>query len=197
MRTKDKSGAPPDQPTTMRLVKKEPVLTRRSFLKGSGLASIGVTVLSTSVLLGSSSDAHADAFVVLKPEAGKVLLKMARDIYPHDQIPDTLYLQAVAPYDAMAGKDAKLKNLILDGIVLLNATSQKTYKLNYIDIPKETDRVVVLKQIEETPFFQKIRGDMVTGLYNNKAVYPLLGYEGSSWEKGGYINRGFNDIDWL
>lgn len=22
-------------------------------------------------------------------------------------------------------------------------------------------------------------------------------HEGSSWEKGGYINRGFDDIDWL
>jgi hypothetical protein len=38
---------------------------------------------------------------------------------------------------------------------------------------------------------------MVTRLYDNTAVWPLLGYEGSSWEQVGYINRGFNDIDWL
>ncbi len=42
-----------------------------------------------------------------------------------------------------------------------------------------------------------MKGDLVTGLYDNKAVWPLFGYEGSSWEKGGYLNRGFNDIDWL
>ena len=38
---------------------------------------------------------------------------------------------------------------------------------------------------------------LVTGFYDNKAVWPLFGYEGSSWEKGGYLNRGFDDIDWL
>jgi hypothetical protein len=25
----------------------------------------------------------------------------------------------------------------------------------------------------------------------------LLGYEGPSFDKGGYLNRGFNDLDWL
>ena len=64
-------------------------------------------------------------------------------------------------------------------------------------IAKEADRVSVLKGIEPSPFFQKIRGDMVTGLYDNKQVWPMLGYEGSSWQKGGYVNRGFNDINWL
>ena len=34
-------------------------------------------------------------------------------------------------------------------------------------------------------------------LYNNKEVWPKFGYEGASADKGGYINRGFNDIDWL
>ena len=38
---------------------------------------------------------------------------------------------------------------------------------------------------------------MVIGFYNIKAEWPLFGEEGSSWEKGGYINRGFDDIDWL
>ena len=48
-----------------------------------------------------------------------------------------------------------------------------------------------------TPFFQTVRSGLVTGLYNNKALWPLFGYEGSSWQKGGYVDRGFADIDWL
>jgi hypothetical protein len=35
------------------------------------------------------------------------------------------------------------------------------------------------------------------GLMNQKSVWPRLGYEGSSFEKGGYRHRGFDDIDWL
>ena len=48
-----------------------------------------------------------------------------------------------------------------------------------------------------TPFFQKVRGSLVTGIYNNPEVWAILGYEGESASKGGYINRGFDDIDWL
>ena len=59
------------------------------------------------------------------------------------------------------------------------------------------ERVALLKDIEATPFLKKVQGDLVTGLYNNKKLWPLFGYEGSSWEKGGYVNRGFDDIDWL
>ena len=42
-----------------------------------------------------------------------------------------------------------------------------------------------------------MRGDCVTGIYNNPEVWKVLGYEGPSAELGGYINRGFSDIDWL
>jgi hypothetical protein len=46
-------------------------------------------------------------------------------------------------------------------------------------------------------FFQKIRGGLVTGLYNQKAVWPLFGYEGESFSQGGYLERGFDDISWI
>jgi hypothetical protein len=51
--------------------------------------------------------------------------------------------------------------------------------------------------MEAEPFFQKVRGGLVTGIYNNPEVWPLFGYEGESFSKGGYINRGFDDIEWL
>lgn len=197
MQTKAKNGSATAGSGAMRLVEKKVTLSRRGFIKGSGLASIGITVMGATTLLGNPANAFAQGFTALGTDAGKVLLVMARDIFPHDKIAEKYYLQAIEPYDAAAAKDAKLKRLLLDGIVLLNASAQKIYKKNYIDIPLEIDRVVVLKKIEESPFFQKIRGDLVTGLYNNKAVFTQLGYEGSSWEKGGYLHRGFDDIDWL
>jgi hypothetical protein len=42
-----------------------------------------------------------------------------------------------------------------------------------------------------------VRGNLVTGIYNNKEVWPLFGYEGESASKGGYIHRGFDDVAWL
>ncbi len=57
--------------------------------------------------------------------------------------------------------------------------------------------MALLQRIEQTDFFKKIRGDLVVSLYNQKELWPKFGYEGSSAEHGGYINRGFDDIDWL
>ena len=37
----------------------------------------------------------------------------------------------------------------------------------------------------------------MVGLYNQKELWPIFGYEGASADKGGYIERGFDDIDWL
>ena len=55
----------------------------------------------------------------------------------------------------------------------------------------------ILQALEATPFFGRLRGDLVVSLYNQKEVWPIFGYEGASYDKGGYIERGFNDIDWL
>jgi hypothetical protein len=58
-------------------------------------------------------------------------------------------------------------------------------------------RTSLLHEIETSAFFQKVRGNLITGIYNNKEVWPLFGYEGESASKGGYIHRGFDDVAWL
>ncbi len=55
----------------------------------------------------------------------------------------------------------------------------------------------LLHTMSETPFFQAVRGGLVVSLYNQKEIWPLFGYEGESFSKGGYIERGFNDIEWI
>ena len=77
------------------------------------------------------------------------------------------------------------------------AAAQQKHKSPYLIVAWETDRVALLQGIEKGALFTKLRGDLLVTLYNNKEVWPKFGYEGSSADKGGYINRGFNDIDWL
>jgi len=55
----------------------------------------------------------------------------------------------------------------------------------------------LMKQIEGGAFFSKVYGTTVVTLYNQPELWPLFGYEGPSSDKGGYLHRGFNDIDWL
>jgi hypothetical protein len=187
------------QKSGMRVVEKAVTLTRRGFLKGTGLAGVGmgVSMVSAGALLASPGAAMAQQFEVLGSDTGAVLLRMARDIFPHDKLADKYYQHAILPYDAQAAKDPALKALLADGAAQLNRRARQAHGKDYTAVAEETDRVALLKEIEATPFFLKIHGGLVTGLYDNKAVFPLFGYEGSSWEKGGYVNRGFDDIDWI
>lgn len=168
---------------------------RRVFLKGVAATAPAVAIISgTGAGIG---EAWADDATALAPTTLKTLLRMARDIYPHDFLGDTSYQTAVKPWDGRAAKDPAVKSLINDGVARLDQEANDRHKVPYIQVRWENDRVALLQRIEQTAFFQKIRGDLVVSLYNQKEVWPKFGYEGSSAEHGGYIKRGFADIDWL
>ena len=99
---------------------------------------------------------------------------------------------AVKGYDTAEEADA-----VEAGIAALDAAAAGAGYASYAAVPWEADRVAILRGMEGAPFFQKVRGGMVTGLYNQKEVWPHFGYEGESFSKGGYIDRGFDDISWL
>ncbi len=110
------------------------------------------------------------------------------------QFADRFYAIAVKPYDADSAKDETLKKLIEDGVADLN---KRAGAGGYLGLGWEEERVAILREIEKSPFFQKVRSGLVTGLYNQKDIWPLFGYEGEAYSKGGYIQRGFDDIEWL
>lgn len=183
--------------TPMRIVDKRITLSRRGFLKGGGMAALGVGTLSASALMTPAREALAQEFRVLGAATGNTLLVLARDIFPHDRISDRYYLQALEPLEAQAATDDRLKALLSEGVAALDRLARLRFRKAYAALDKESERVSLLYVIEHGAFFQKVKGHLVTGFYDNKAVWPLFGYEGSSWEKGGYLNRGFDDIDWL
>jgi len=172
-----------------------PALTRRSFLQRSSSVTLAsaITVTSAGALL-NSAEAWALDVKALKPQTMKTLILLARDIYPHDRIADRFYAIAVKGHDEKAGKDTAHKTLIEGGIAALNKAAGAK---GYLGLGWEEERVKLLRKIETTPFFQSVRSGLVVSLYNQPDVWSILGYEGESYSKGGYIERGFNDIDWL
>jgi hypothetical protein len=179
----------------MREVDRRSKYNRRVFLQGAATAVPVVAVAaSTGVAI---SDAWADEGTALAPVTLKTLVKVARDIYPHDFLADSYYITAIKPWDDKAANDPAVKAMINDGVGRLDQDAQDRHKVPYAEVPWEVDRVVLLQRIEQTDFFNKIRGDLIVSLYNQKELWPKFGYEGSSAEHGGYIKRGFADIDWL
>ena len=165
-------------------------LSRRDLLARSMAA--GASFVVGSSFVASHDAAWATEMNALKPETFATLVQMARDIYPHDHLSDEYYVVAVKGYDVPDAVDTTEA-----GIEMLNAAARGKGHADYLSIGWERDRVDILRGIEDSAFFQQVRGGLVTGLYNQKAVWPLFGYEGESYSKGGYINRGFDDITWL
>jgi hypothetical protein len=179
----------------MREVDRRSKYNRRVFLQGAATA-VPTVAIATSAGLGLG-DAWADDATGLTPVTLKTLVKVARDIYPHDFLGDSYYVTAIKPWDGKAAKDPAVKAMINDGVSRLDQDAKDRHKVSYAEVPWESDRVALLQRIEQTDFFKNIRGDLVVSLYNQKEVWPKFGYEGSSAEQGGYIKRGFADIDWL
>ena len=84
----------------------------------------------------------------------KTLVKVARDIYPHDMLVDSYYITAIKPWDAKAAKDPAVKAMLEDGVRRLDQDAQDRHKLAYAQVPWEADRVVLLQGIEHTDFFK-------------------------------------------
>lgn len=170
-------------------------LPRREFIKKSG-AVAGVAALATGTLL-QPADGWAQTLDALDSAQARTLLQMCRDVYPHDGLPVSAYQKVVDTFDDAAAKDPALAESIRDGLRDLNALARKRNGKDYAAIASENQRVAILEASQGSPLFQKVRGDMITGIYNNPDVWPLLGYEGPSAHLGGYLKRGFDDISWL
>ncbi|WP_321334332.1 gluconate 2-dehydrogenase subunit 3 family protein [Breoghania sp.] len=169
-------------------------LTRRTLLRGTAATGLGALLLVSGRAVICPSQAWGLETTSLKPETMATLIQMARDIYPHDNVTDRFYAIAVKGHDEKAAADESYRDLIESGIGDLD---QRAGGTGYRNLGWEEQRVAVLNQIEDSPFFQTIRGGLVVSLYNQKEIWPLFGYEGESYSKGGYIDRGFDDIDWL
>ncbi|MDH5453703.1 MAG: twin-arginine translocation signal domain-containing protein [Paracoccaceae bacterium] len=165
-------------------------LTRRDLLRRS--VAVGAIAVVGGGFIAAPDAAWALEVSVITPEQMATLLQMARDIYPHDKVGDEYYAVAVKGYDAEDKKD-----MVAAGVAELDAAAQAAGHASYLAMGWEEDRVKILQAMEDSAFFQTVRGGLVTGLYNQKAVWPIFGYEGESFSQGGYIDRGFDDINWL
>ena len=124
--------------------------------------------------------------------ARTVLIRVIRVAFPHAAVPD-------APYERTAD------------VILTEAEASTWFRvamtqgLNSLDDLADGDFCAlddargyeVLQGIESTDFFGFIRRTTVLNLYDDPEVWQALGYQGSSVEHGGYLHRGFDDLDWL
>ena len=166
-------------------------LTRRGFLKGSAI--LMGTIATTSVLFAlAPSPVWALALTTLTQDEGTTLLQMGRVLYPHDKLPDAVYALLAKDLDTAASADATLATQLRSGIQELNRLAGG----KFVDADDRI-KLEAVTAMEKSDFFGTVRGKCVTSLYDNDMAYAVFGYPGASWDKGGYITRGFQDLSWL
>ena len=166
-------------------------LTRRSLLRGSGLL-LGTLAAGSTLALLAPSRAWAMELTTLSTAEGTTLMKMGRVLFPHAKLPDAVYALLSKDLDAGATSDAKTATLLREGIARLDKSAGGNFSK-----ASPARQLAAVKAIETTPFFAAVRGKCVTSLYDNDMAFATFVYPGSSWEKGGYITRGFQDLKWL
>ena len=161
---------------------------RRELLKSTTGLLCGWVVAETPLALIAAGRAWAIDLTVLTSLEGSLLMSMARTIAPHDKLDDAAYALVVKAVDGDAGKDANLREMLKDGLAKLGT--------RFATDP-ENDRVAALQKVESSSFFQTMRVKTLQVLYANPIAYAYFGYEGEAFSKGGYLQRGFNDLRWL
>jgi len=167
-------------------------MDRRQFLRSSGLSIAGAAAVGGVSMIVDPKGAWALTLETLDRHTAETLVAVSRQMYPHDAIGDVYYARVVEALDQKAAADAGLAKTLEEGVAALD----RVYGIRWLDL-SDGHRLKALKGMEDTGFFQTLRGTTVTTLYNDEQVWRFFGYEGSSYEFGGYINRGFNDLGWL
>jgi hypothetical protein len=164
--------------------------SRRGFLR-AGAATVAATAVSGPSLLAKSEPAGLGA------DESRTLGRFTRDLFPHDRLDDSFYARAMAPLEDEASKDAATRALLSEGVAQLNSATQASAGRPYAEVTDENIRIAAIKQLEAGAFFNKVFNATITPLYNQPALWAKFGYEGPSSAQGGYLHRGFSDIDWL
>jgi hypothetical protein len=167
-------------------------MKRREFLQKGAIVVAGAAAVVSGVAVVGAADQWTAGLKTLNPHEGETLLKVTRQIFPHDRLDDTAYVKVVQDLDAEAATTPDTAKVLHEGV----ATLDRNTNSKFISMSGD-DQVAALKNLETTPFFQKVHGVELVSLYNNHEVWKKLGYQGASYPIGGYIHHGFNDLNWL
>ena len=148
---------------------------------------ITISQLATAATLVSCTRSADQAAATVGNSNLELLAGVAYDILPYAELPPDLYVKA-----AQQILDLKDNNVVAGLEKLRDASHNAAWK----DVP-EVERVAILSSMQDSPFFGVVRAKTLQVLLRDPATFAIVGYGGSSIRYGGYIRRGFDDINWL
>ena len=169
-----------------------PGSSRRDFLGFSGQLLLGGAALTLSPLSLAANTIEALKFQSLDPAAVRLLTQASRLLFPHNSLGQSVYLEAVKALDAKISGSTDKAALIGQAVDFLQGQTDNAWEAAGAE-----RQLAALRAGQQEAWFGFFRESTIESLYRNPVVWRLVGYEGSSIEYGGYLERGFDDIDWL
>lgn len=120
---------------------------------------------------------------------GRYLARMARVLFPHRGLTAGPYERAAVSLMSRSSRSVSLLYTLQQGLVELRGA-----------LPLAASDDLLHRALQEragTPFFAAVRDWVAFDLYDDREVWAYIGYPGASFHLGGYLHRGFDDLDWL
>jgi hypothetical protein len=165
----------------------ESTTTRRRFLAAT-IAFAGLTGGTIGPAALRFGSAWAQTGVARDASTYDAIIRMARLLLPHDTLSDETYAEVF--------NDALTATLGDDQLTAVEDSLNAQQSAVFMRIDEEA-QLAAMRAIENEAAFADVLAAFKTHLYNQPAAWEVLGYEGPSYQNGGYLNRGAGDIDWL
>jgi hypothetical protein len=172
--------------------------TRRRFLVAAITFSTVAVGTANSLWLKSaaawaqSTDPDDETSDKTSDKTSDSLTRMAQLLFPHDGLADDVYASVMSGVLAATANDPTMTEILHTAEASLDARSGQSW----IELD-EAAQVDVMQASQDEAYFAAILGTVRGHFYYNPAVFEHLHYPGPSKGFGGYIKRGFDDIDWL
>lgn len=114
-----------------------------------------------------------------------ILAQLAADLFPHRSVATEKYQSLARLFQSRAGEVSHSLS------EKLNAPG-----ISFNQLPP-AERMERIHQQFFLPELLAFRFHAAVSLYGDLDVTQAFGYQGPSLDDGGYIDRGFNDLDWL
>lgn len=160
-------------------------ISRRNFIANSALA-----LSQFSALNGCTAQTKPD--LDFTTEDRQAMTVFAQRLFPLRNVDWTVYKEITDGLFIAASSDKDLTTTLQNGIAALQGSQGN----NWLASDKES-QIEIMNGMKDLPVFNDIHDRILTPLIEHPDVWQAIGYGGPSLHLGGYIGRGFDDIDWL
>lgn len=118
----------------------------------------------------------------------ELMVRVARSMLPHDGVTDDVYREILDSAMAATAEDNSFAAWL--------DKAETSLPSDFLSLNDDLQFAAV-EAMQKEDFFAAILSAVRARLYDHPATWAVIGYEGPSWQKGGYLVRGAGEIDWL